>query len=96
METQTLVVDTVVVKNTVRKIKRYKNRKLYDTVNSAYINLSDLLVFIKNGEDILVINSDTNTDITAEILLRAFVDGALNQELQVSLTAVKSLIVNGL
>lgn len=95
METQTTT-DVVVTKNTVRKIKRYKNRKLYDTTSSSYINLSDLLGFIKKGEEVLVVNSDTNTDITAEILLRAFVDGTLNQELQVSLTAVRSLIVNGL
>jgi len=96
METQTVSAETVVATKTVRKIKRYKNRKLYDILNSSYVNLGDLLGFVKNGEDVLIVNSDTNEDITAEFLLKAFIDGELSKDLSVSLGAIKSLIANGL
>jgi polyhydroxyalkanoate synthesis repressor PhaR len=48
-----------------RLIKRYGNRKLYDTQQSRYVTLDDITVFVKAGEEIRVIDNDTGEDMTA-------------------------------
>ncbi len=52
----------------MRLIKRYKNRRLYDTVDKKVITLNDLSRMIKNGEEFEVIDNVNKKDITAEIL----------------------------
>lgn len=51
-------------------IKRYQNRKLYDTSGSRYITLEDLAKMIKNGEDIVVIDNQTEKNITSNTLMQ--------------------------
>jgi polyhydroxyalkanoate synthesis repressor PhaR len=46
-------------------IKRYQNRKLYDTRSKRYITLEELEELIKRGQDIKVIDNSTGNDITA-------------------------------
>jgi polyhydroxyalkanoate synthesis repressor PhaR len=46
-------------------IKRYQNRKLYDTRSKRYITLEELEELIKRGQDIKVIENSTGNDITA-------------------------------
>jgi len=48
-----------------RIIKRYSNRKLYDTEDSHYVTLEKLAELIRAGEDLQVIVRDTQLDITA-------------------------------
>ena len=48
-----------------RIIKRYSNRKLYDTTDSHYVTLSKVAELIRAGEDLQVIVKDTQRDITA-------------------------------
>jgi len=45
-------------------IKRYNNRKLYDTVHSRYVTLAELGELIRQGEIIRVIDNDTKNDMT--------------------------------
>jgi polyhydroxyalkanoate synthesis repressor PhaR len=49
-------------------IKRYSNRKLYDTYQKKYIALSDVQQMIQSGLEIQVINNDTGDDITSQTL----------------------------
>lgn len=49
-------------------IKRYPNRKLYDTSKSCYITLEDLAKMIRRGDDIVVIDNKTQLDITSSTL----------------------------
>lgn len=51
-------------------IKRYQNRKLYDTTCSRYITLEDIAQMIKNGEEIVVIDNRTEKDITSQTLMQ--------------------------
>jgi len=55
-------------------IKGYTNRKLYDTKNSKYVTISDIVELIKNNEEIKVIENNTQEDITnvimAQVLLK--------------------------
>ncbi|PSQ74805.1 MAG: hypothetical protein BRD39_01165 [Bacteroidetes bacterium QH_9_64_21] len=41
-----------------RRIKRYENRKLYDTETSEYVSLSDIADLVRSGETVEVISSD--------------------------------------
>jgi len=55
----------------VTVIKRYANRKLYCTASSRYVTLSDITQMVCLGEDVLVIDNKTKTDITAATLTQA-------------------------
>ena len=46
-------------------IKRYGNRKLYDTKASAYITLDGIAELVRQGKDLRVIDNDTGEDLTA-------------------------------
>src|SRR5262245_22700493 len=48
-----------------RTIKRYGNRKLYDTQESRYVTLEDIAGFVKAGEDVRVVDNDSSEDLTA-------------------------------
>jgi polyhydroxyalkanoate synthesis repressor PhaR len=49
-------------------IKKYANRKLYDTQNSRYITLEGISKLVRDGHDIQVVERDTGRDLTSLIL----------------------------
>jgi polyhydroxyalkanoate synthesis repressor PhaR len=49
-------------------IKKYANRRLYNTGTSTYVTLEDLAAMVKNGEDFVVYDAKTNEDITRSVL----------------------------
>ena len=49
-------------------IKKYANRRLYNTSSSAYVTLADLAKMVKTGEDFVVFDAKTNEDITRGVL----------------------------
>lgn len=51
-------------------IKRYSNRKLYDTDSKRYVTLEDLAEFIRLGEDVRVVDHVTGEDLTSTTLLQ--------------------------
>jgi polyhydroxyalkanoate synthesis repressor PhaR len=50
--------------NEVRIIKRYQNRKLYDTYQSCYVTLEEISQIVREGHEIQVIDNRTKNDIT--------------------------------
>ena len=50
------------------KIKKYANRRLYNTGTSTYVTLEDLAVMVKAGEDFVVEDAKTGEDITRSVL----------------------------
>ena len=58
----------------MRLIKRYANRKLYDTVDSRYIKLDEIADMIDAGEEIRIIDNETKEDITGVTLAQILVD----------------------
>jgi polyhydroxyalkanoate synthesis repressor PhaR len=50
-------------------IKKYSNRRLYDTSRSAYINLEELTELVRGGETVQVLDARTGDDLTQEVLL---------------------------
>ena len=49
-------------------IKKYANRRLYNTASSAYVTLADLAKMVKGGEDFVVFDAKSNEDITRSVL----------------------------
>jgi polyhydroxyalkanoate synthesis repressor PhaR len=51
-----------------RLIKRYANRKLYDTRESRYVTLQHIADFVRSGEDVQIIDNKTKDDVTSVTL----------------------------
>jgi polyhydroxyalkanoate synthesis repressor PhaR len=49
-------------------IKKYANRRLYNTGTSTYVTLEDLAVMVKKGDDFVVYDAKTGEDITRSVL----------------------------
>ncbi|MCP4317334.1 MAG: polyhydroxyalkanoate synthesis repressor PhaR [Hyphomicrobiales bacterium] len=49
-------------------IKKYANRRLYNTGTSTYVTLDDLAVMVKNGDDFVVLDAKSGDDITHSVL----------------------------
>lgn len=49
-------------------IKKYANRRLYDTETSAYITLEDLCDRVKDGKEFVVLDAKTGQDLTRQVL----------------------------
>ena len=55
-------------------IKKYANRRLYDTESSSYITLDRLAAMIREGRDFAVVDAKTGEDITHQVLTQIIVD----------------------
>jgi polyhydroxyalkanoate synthesis repressor PhaR len=55
-------------------IKRYSNRKLYDSLTRRYVTLEEIGAMVQNGEDVSVIDHDSGADITAVTLTQVIFD----------------------
>jgi polyhydroxyalkanoate synthesis repressor PhaR len=55
-------------------IKKYANRRLYDTESSAYITLDKLAAMIREGRDFEVVDAKTGDDITHQVLTQIIVE----------------------
>lgn len=57
-----------------RVIKKYPNRRLYDTVESRYITLADVRRLVVEKVDFVVVDKKNNVDITRSILLQVIAE----------------------
>ena len=55
-------------------IKKYANRRLYNTGTSTYVTLEDLASMVKEGEDFLVYDAKTGEDITRSVLAQIIME----------------------
>jgi len=78
-----------------RIIKRYQNRKLYDTQNSCYVTLDDIAQFIKNGEDVTVIDNKNQEDLTSVTLTQIIFEEEKKKKNLLPLGALKNIIQSG-
>jgi len=49
-------------------IKKYANRKLYDTTEKRYITMDDLAALIKSGQEVQIVDNETDEDLTAQVV----------------------------
>ncbi len=54
--------------STARTIKRYANRKLYDTRDSRYVTLDHIAAMVRAGDDVRVVENTTRADLTTATL----------------------------
>ena len=57
-----------------RVIRRYENRKLYDTEQKCYVSLADLAGLIREGQEVQVVESPSGEDVTARTLTNIIVE----------------------
>jgi polyhydroxyalkanoate synthesis repressor PhaR len=58
----------------MRIIKKYSNRRLYDTTASAYVNLEELAAHVRKGEQLQVVDASTGDDLTRATLLQIILE----------------------
>jgi polyhydroxyalkanoate synthesis repressor PhaR len=76
-------------------IKRYQNRKLYDTHESSYVTLDEIAKMIRAGEEIRVIDNKTKNDITAATLTQLLYESERKAKSQPSVSLLKTIIRSG-
>ena len=74
-------------------IKKYANRRLYDTSHSRYINLEDIAALVRNGKEVQVVDAGTGDDITRVTLTQIIVEDAKGQPAGLPLELLRQLIV---
>ena len=55
-------------------IKKYANRRLYNTSTSAFVTLDDLAAMVRDGIDFIVLDAKTNDDLTRQVLTQIIVE----------------------
>jgi polyhydroxyalkanoate synthesis repressor PhaR len=76
-------------------IKKYANRKMYDTDDKRYISLDQLSELIKQGEEVMVIDNRSGEDITAAIVSQLIGRNNQNQDKAVSSQLLMQLLRKG-
>jgi len=61
-------------------IKKYSNRRLYDSTNKRYVTLDDISSLIREGSEIKVIDSQSGEDISKVILIQVILESEKNKE----------------
>lgn len=74
-------------------IKKYENRRLYDTAQSRYVNLEDVAEMVRKGEDVQVVDARTGEDLTRLILTQIIVEDAKEREFALPLDILRQLVV---
>lgn len=88
---------SVVNKNNskVKIIKRYQNRKLYDTQQSCYVTLDDIAKMIRTNEEVMVIDNKSKNDITAATLTQIIFEAEKKASQYAPLFTLREIIQNG-
>jgi polyhydroxyalkanoate synthesis repressor PhaR len=74
-------------------IKKYENRRLYDTTNSRYVNLEEVAQLLQQGNDVQVIDAASGEDITRLILTQIIVEDAKTPESSFPLDLLRQMVV---
>jgi polyhydroxyalkanoate synthesis repressor PhaR len=74
-------------------IKKYENRRLYDSTNSRYINLDEIAELVKEGRDVKVVDAATGEDITRVVLTQIIMDDAKGSDSAFPLDILRQMVV---
>lgn len=74
-------------------IRKYGNRRLYDTSTSRYINLDEIAALVRNGTDVQVLDARTGEDLTRVTLTQIIVEEAKEQPSGLPLELLRQLIL---
>lgn len=74
-------------------IRKYPNRRLYDSTAGRYVNLEDIAARIRDGQDVQVVEAKTGEDVTHVILTQIIVEDARGQPAGLPLEVLREMIV---
>ena len=74
-------------------IKKYENRRLYDTTNSRYVNLDEVAQMLQRDEDVQVVDATTGEDITRLILTQIIVEDAKTTNSDFPLDVLRQMVI---
>ena len=75
-------------------IKRYQNRKLYDTAASRYVTLEDIAQMVKRGEEVRIVDNRTKKDLTGVTLAQILYEEEKSERSLLPLSTLKKIIAN--
>jgi polyhydroxyalkanoate synthesis repressor PhaR len=78
-----------------RIVKRYQNRKLYDTAESRYVTLNDIGEMIKHGEDVKIIDNRSKEDLTALTLTQIIFEQEKKKKSLLPLKTLQEIVQRG-
>lgn len=78
-----------------RTIKRYQNRKLYDTTTSRYVTLDDIALMIREGDDVQIIDNRNHEDLTGVTLTQIIFEQEKKKKSLLPLSTLRNIIENG-
>jgi len=78
-----------------RVVKRYANRKLYDTTTSRYVALDDIAALVRNGEDVEVTDNETGADLTSVTFAQIILEEERRKSDFLSLPLLRQLVRYG-
>ena len=78
-----------------RVIKRYANRKLYDTRESRYVTLQDIAEFVRVGQNVQIIDNKSKEDLTRVTLAQIIYEEERNGDERRTLTSLRSFVQEG-
>ena len=81
--------------NEARIIKRYANRKLYDTQHSRYVTLDQISEMIRHGDEVKIIDNKSKEDLTSVTLAQIIFEEEKKQRSFLPLQAMRNIIQNG-
>ena len=58
----------------IRLIKRYESRKLYDTEESRYVSLEEISTWIREGQEVKVVDNASGADVTSQTLAQIILE----------------------
>ena len=73
-------------------IKKYANRRLYNTATSSYVTLENLCDMVRNGEDFVVCDAKSGEDITRPVLTQIIVEQEAKGQNMLPLSFLRQLI----
>lgn len=76
-------------------IKRYQNRKLYDTDASCYVTLDEIAEMIQQGEEVSVVDNRNQKDITAATLTQIIFEKQKRSETPIPISTLRHIIQQG-
>jgi polyhydroxyalkanoate synthesis repressor PhaR len=74
-------------------IKKYGNRRLYDSTGSRYVNLDDIAALVRDGKDVQVVDAKTGRDITRVTLTQIITEDAKDKPTGLPLELLRQLII---
>ena len=74
-------------------IKKYGNRRLYDTTNSRYVNLDEIADLVRQGKEVQVIDAKTSRDLTRVTLTQIITEDAKDKPTGLPLELLRQLIM---